>query len=355
MLSMLLTKVVMRFCNERGIFDQPNARKVHKCGVPRLGGICFLPSMLVAFVGAILLLSHSSPNGVVIVNVWSCMFFVSLLIIYLTGVIDDLIGINAVAKFIMQIVAAAVLPFCGLYINNLYGFLGIGVVPGFIGIPLTIFIIVFITNAMNLIDGIDGLCGSISLLALAGFMFCFAADGIISYALLIAALMGTIVAFLYFNIFGDAAKKNKIFMGDAGSLTLGFILGFLMVKYSMYNQQAIFHSTTDHMMIATTLLLVPCFDVVRVIISRVTHHRGIFTADKNHLHHKLLRAGLSQHGALIAIVLLSLFYLVLNTLLSYMDVYFTFVIIIDIVLWAAGTALLNMIIRRNGQEPFVTS
>lgn len=351
--SMAIIPLVMRYCNSKGILDQPNGRKVHKSGVPRLGGVCFLPSMLLALMAALLLLDKNSSDGKMVVSLWSCMFLVSLLIIYSAGLIDDFTGINAKVKFVIQIVAATTLPVCGLYINNLYGLFGIHDIPAYIGMPLTVFIVVFITNAMNLIDGIDGLCGCLSLLALAGFLYSFIVDGLIVYGLLIAALMGTIVAFLRFNLFGDDRKQKKIFMGDAGSLTLGFILGFLMVKCSMYNPRIMLHSGSGSMIVATTLLLVPCFDVARVVISRISHHRGIFTADKNHLHHKLLRTGLNQHRVLVVILLMSLFYFVLNTVLSNVQVSFGAIIVIDIILWIAGNALLNTIISHRGDKPFV--
>lgn len=350
--GMISIPLVIRFCNSRGILDQPNVRKVHKSGVPRLGGVCFVPSMLVAFVGALLLLNYNSPDGMVTANLWSCMFLVSLLLIYVTGLIDDLAGINAKAKFVVQIVAASVLPACSLYINNLYGFLGIYEIPAYIGVPLTILAMVFVNNAMNLIDGIDGLCGSLSLMVLAGFLYCFVAEGLTVYGLLIAALMGTLAAFLRYNLFGDERHHRKIFMGDSGSLTLGFILGFLMVKYSMHNPSVMPYNA-DHIMLATTLLLVPCFDVVRVVISRMAHRRGIFTADKNHIHHKLLRAGLGQHQALAVILLMAVFYFILNMVLSFATIYFSLIIVIDIVLWAIGNTVLNAVIRRHGGEPFV--
>jgi UDP-GlcNAc:undecaprenyl-phosphate GlcNAc-1-phosphate transferase len=155
---------------------------------------------------------------------------ISLLIIYSTGIVDDLIGLDAKVKFATQIIAACILPFCGLYINNLYGLFGIHAIPYYIGFPLTILTIVFIDNAMNLIDGIDGLSASLSIIALAGFAYCFIHNGLIVYAILIAGLIGILVTYLYFNIWGDPNKNRKIFMGDSGSLTLGFILGFLFVK-----------------------------------------------------------------------------------------------------------------------------
>lgn len=349
---MAVIPCVIRYCNSRGLLDRPGGRKVHKSGVPRLGGVCFLPSMLLALMVALLLLNHNATDSKVIVSLWSCEFLVSLLVIYTMGLIDDFTGVDAKIKFVVQIVAATVLPLCGLYINNLYGLFGVHELPAYIGMPLTVFVMVFIINAMNLIDGIDGLCGSLSLLAFAGFLYSFLVDGLIVYALLIAALMGTIVAFLRFNLFGDAQKRNKIFMGDAGSLTLGFILGFLMVKCSMYKPEIMGHSGPDNMIAATSLLLVPCFDVVRVALSRITHGRGIFTADKNHLHHKLLRTGLSQHSVLAAIVMAALFYFVLNVLLSGVGMNFSVVIVLDVVLWVVGNMVLNRVIHRKGNKPF---
>ena len=297
--------LILNFCEKKGLYDLPNERKVHKNAIPRLGGISFMPSMLVAFVAALLMSDNYTGERQVTMSLWSCFFLVSLLLIYGVGIIDDLTGLGAKTKFTVQIMAACLMPLSGLYINNLYGFCGINEIPAWVGMPLTVFIIVFIDNAINLIDGIDGLAGGLSFLALGGFLLCFVREGLFTYSILIAGLMGVLVPYLYFNVLGSVEKKQKIFMGDSGSLTLGFILGFLFIKFAMDNPN-VMPFRKDSLLLSFTMLIVPMIDVVRVVIARTLHRRPLFQADKNHIHHKLMRAGMTQHQALVTILLLAL-------------------------------------------------
>lgn len=307
----LFIPALLNFCKKKSLYDMPNQRKVHKCLVPRLGGIAFMPSMLLSFLIVTIIMGVQSPDAKVTISTWTLGLLISLLIIYSTGIIDDLIGLDAKVKFVVQIIAASVLPLCGLYINNLYGLFGIHEIPYYIGYPLTVLTIVFIDNAMNLIDGIDGLSASLSIVALGGFLYCFIHNGLLVYGVLIAGLIGVLCTYLYFNIWGDPAKNRKIFMGDSGSLTLGFILGFLFVK-ALKNQPHVMPFSPERVVLAFSLLIVPTFDVVRVIIHRLRHNQPIFDADKSHIHHKMMAAGLNQHQALVAILLLEMVFVGIN-------------------------------------------
>lgn len=166
------TPLVLDFCKRKRLYDIPNERKVHKNATPRLGGITFFPSMLIAFI-TVLWFSPAIVQDTLSITVWSALFMMGLVIMYFTGIIDDLVGLNATTKFTAQIITACLLTSGGLYFNNLYGLFGIYEIPYYIGLPLTIFMIVFIDNAINLIDGIDGLAASLSLLAMAGFLAYF--------------------------------------------------------------------------------------------------------------------------------------------------------------------------------------
>ena len=181
---------IMNFCKRKNIYDIPNARKLHKNAIPRLGGISFMPSMLLAFLLAILVMDNVTGQEHVTISLWTCTFFISLILIYGIGIIDDLIGLGAKTKFVVQIIAASLLPASGLYINDLYGFLGIHEIAFWPGACITVFLIVFIDNAINLIDGIDGLAGGLSFLALGGFLACFMRENLFTYSILISGLMG---------------------------------------------------------------------------------------------------------------------------------------------------------------------
>ena len=310
---------IMNFCKRKKLYDIPNERKVHKNAIPRLGGISFMPSMLLAFFLAIIVMDHITGEEPLTISLWTCSFFISLVLIYGIGIVDDLIGLGAKIKFGVQIAAATLMPLSGLYINDLYGFLGYHEIPFWFGAPLTVFIIVFIDNAINLIDGIDGLAGGLAFLALGGFLACFLREGVITYSILISGLMGVLIPYLYFNIWGSVENNRKIFMGDSGSLTLGFIL-----------------------------------DVVRVVIMRLRRRRPLFDADKNHIHHKLMRMGLSQHHALSFILCMALFFAVINLVMVFLfDTHLTYVLLVDILVFIGINTLVNHRILQRGEKPFV--
>lgn len=338
--GLVFTPLILDFCKQKKLYDLPNERKVHKNAVPRLGGISFFPSMMTAFL-VVLLFTPIVEDYTLPVNIWSAVFLIGLMIIYGIGIIDDLVGLNATTKFFFQIATSCLLPFAGLYINNLYGLFGIHEIPYWIGVPLTVFIIVFIDNAINLIDGIDGLAASLSFLALAGFLAYFLYYGVYTYTytIIIGGMMGALVAFAYFNLFGKAERNTKLFMGDSGSLSLGFTLGFLAVKCAMQNTN-IWPYRPEAIIVPITLLFVPTADVVRVTLYRFKHHKPLFDADKNHIHHKLMRTGMNQHQALGIILAMALGYIAINGLL-YQVFHATIIVIIDIVLYCIVNMCIN--------------
>ena len=338
--GLIFTPLILDFCKRKKLYDIPNERKVHKNLTPRLGGISFFPSMMLAF-AAILFYFTLSHRYSIPMNTWSASFVFGLAIIYLTGIIDDLIGLKAGTKFVVQILTACLFPIAGLYINNLYGLFGIGEIPYYIGVPLTVFIVVFIENAINLIDGIDGLASSLSFIALTGFLayFSYYHVFVYTYSIIAAGMMGALTAYMYFNMFGRPERNTKIFMGDSGSLSLGFTLGFFAVKCAMNNEQ-IWSERAEAILVPTTLLFVPVADVVRVIFFRLRHGLHLFSADKNHIHHKLMRTGLTQHQTLAVILLLALSVIIFNGILYWM-VPQTLIVIFDIALYTCVHIAIN--------------
>lgn len=342
--GVVFTPLILDFCKRKRLYDIPNERKIHKNAIPRMGGVSFFPSMLIAFL-VILMYVPLSNNYNLSINIWSAVFFIGLLVIYLTGIVDDLVGLRVPTKFLVQIATGCLLPFCGLYINNLYGLFDIGEIPAIIGIPLTIFIMVLIDNAINLIDGIDGLAAGLSIIALMGFLAYFIQYQVFvhTYTLLIAGIIGALISFLYFNLFGKPERNTKIFMGDSGSLSLGFILGFMFIKCASDNTE-IWQTRSEALLVPLTLLFVPIADVVRVTLYRLIHHKPLFIADKNHIHHKLMKAGLSQHQTLVIILGLSVVYDILNYGL-YTFFSSTWILVFDILLYSSVNLCINLKIK----------
>lgn len=328
--GLIMIPALLRFCQKRKLYDLPNIRKVHHTLVPRLGGTAFMPSMALSASIVIVVISLTGNNHKIVLSTWSLAMMLSAMIIYCVGVVDDIFGLDAKVKFTMQIIASAIIPFCGLWINNLYGLFGIHEIPAYLGMPLTVFLFVFIDNAFNLIDGIDGLAATLAILALIGFIYCFSPYDLIAYEVMIAGLIGILVSYLRYNLWGNTEKGNKIFMGDSGSLTLGFILAFLFVKAIAVNPN-VMPMSTRRVLIAYSLLIIPTYDVVRVVLHRLRWKKPIFDADKSHIHHKLMELGLSQHQALISILSLAIGYIVINLIMyDLVGIDLTIILLIDI-------------------------
>lgn len=290
------------------LFDIPDARKIHKRAIPRLGGVSFFPTILFS---CCLVLAFRSLTGYNISDLQvsyvlpECLFLIcGMTLLYLTGIADDLIGVRYRQKFVVQILCACFLPISGLWINDLYGLFGVHVISAWVGIPFTVLTIVFITNAVNLIDGIDGLASGLSSVALLVFGVLFIEKGLWMYSIIAFSTFGVLVPFFYYNVFGSVERARKIFMGDTGSLTLGYILSFLAVKYSQ-NNLVVTSYTESAFVIAFSTLIVPSFDVIRVVMLRIRNGKSPFEADKNHIHHKFLAMGFTPRKALITILLIS--------------------------------------------------
>ena len=328
------------------LFDLPNERKIHHCAVPRLGGIAFKPVVffsIALLLGINMALGHSE----ILLEIGNAgrslaFAFCSIMMLYLVGMADDLIGIRYSAKFVIQILCGVMLISGGIYIDNLYGVLGIHAVPTWLGYPLTILIVVFIINSINLIDGIDGLASGLSSIACLFYGLTFFMLHQYVYAMLAFATLGVLVPFFYYNVFGNAEHGRKIFMGDTGSLTVGMMLSFLSIKLLMCGTD---DGNTgccaiNPMVLAFSPLLVPCCDVVRVYPHRVRNGKNPFLPDKNHIHHKLLAVGMKQRYAMITIVFVSTIFILLNILLSaYLNV--NWIVLGDILIWILANIWLS--------------
>lgn len=348
LLGVIMIPNILLVSYRKRLFDLPDSRKVHTCPVPRLGGISFLPAIVMAFaliMGFRMLCDIPFENIPVQRTLYEFLFWgVGAMMLYLIGVQDDLIGVGYRRKFLVQILAALLLVMCGDWIHSLGGLFGIYDLPVWLGVPLTIFLIVYITNAINLIDGIDGLASGLCCISLAMLAYMHIYVGQYIYALLALAALGILIPFWCYNVFGNAQKGHKLFMGDTGSLTLGYILSFLVIHQSFVRFDEETH-TNPSLVIALTTLIVPLFDVVRVVMHRVRNGKSPFLPDKNHFHHKLLRTGMRVHWVMATILFVALFFIVLNmVLLPYFNV--TYILLIDIVLWVVFHLYLDVLIQR---------
>ena len=295
--------LILKACRHFKLYAYPNERKVHTIPVPRLGGLIFMPAAVVGlFVSSAIMVMQGGDEYVF--GVSTIAMTLGGLMIYVIGVIDDRIGMKASHKFVIQTVAAFILPLCNLVITDLNGIFGFNEIPFWLSYILTVLAILVIVNAINLIDGIDGLSSGLCLLILTAYTFMF--DDAPPIASLNAALVGSLLVFWCFNVFGKVGGL-KIFMGDAGSLFLGYVCAYMSIK-SLMRPIAPEDCGEKQMLISITLLLIPVLDVVRVALQRRFTGHGIFEPDKTHIHHILMNAGLSMHATLACI--LSLFLLI---------------------------------------------
>lgn len=338
---------------KKKLFDLPDDRKVHKDAVPRLGGVSFFPVIMfsMAFSMAMRYILGYPISEIEAQHILLEFLFLicGLTLLYIIGIADDLVGVRYRKKFIVQILVAIFLPLSGVYINNFYGLFGLYSIPLWVGIPLTVFLIVFITNAINLIDGIDGLASSLSSVALLILGFLFYKQGLWAYSMLSVAVLGVLFPFFYYNVFGRTEKSTKIFMGDTGSLTLGYILSFLSIKYAMYNID-ITNYTDGAILISFSVLMIPMFDVVRVVLLRARTGNRLFEPDRNHLHHKFLAMGVSHRKTMVFIVIWACTFAVCNIILvPYININFLF--IANIFVWTVMNVLFDK--QRDRHQSFL--
>jgi UDP-GlcNAc:undecaprenyl-phosphate/decaprenyl-phosphate GlcNAc-1-phosphate transferase len=280
--------VIIGIAKSKKLFDEPDERKVHKAVIPTLGGLGIFAGFIVALLICVPELAAEATK--------LKYFAASAIVIFFLGVKDDLVILSASKKFIGQLIAAGIIMrFGNIYLNDMHGFLGIHEIPHFASVFLTLFAIIVITNSFNLIDGVDGLAGSLGLITtiIFGLYFYFAnREGVFStYSVMAFSLSGAIAAFLIYNF-----SPAKIFMGDTGSLLIGIINSILVIKFINVAGSPINNafSLDAAPAIGFAVLMIPLFDTMRVFGLRILDRRSPFSPDRIHVHHYLLDLGFSH-------------------------------------------------------------
>ena len=351
-LGMVIIPRILVISHKKRLYDVPDARKVHTMPVPRLGGLSFFPVILMSMflvIGFRLYFWDMDVYGLSFNMLYEYLFlFVGMTLLYLVGVCDDLVGVGYRYKFAVQIAAAFLLVLSGNWFDSFGGLFGIYSVPVWVGVPFTVFIVVYITNAINLIDGIDGLASGLCCIALSVLSVIFFLRGQYVYALLAVCTLGILMPFWCYNVFGNANRGHKLFMGDAGSLTLGYVISFLIIHMSVTNEVSPTLSN-PYMVIAFSTVLVPLLDVIRVVLHRLREHKNPFLPDKNHFHHKLLRTGMRVRMVMVCIIAISAFFILLNSSLAW-RVDITYLFFLNLFCWSILHVGLNGLIRRNRER-----
>ena len=351
-LGMVIIPRILVISHKKRLYDVPDARKVHTMPVPRLGGLSFFPVILMSMflvIGFRLYFWDMDTSSLSFNMLYEYLFlFVGMTLLYLVGVCDDLVGVGYRYKFAVQIAAAFLLVLSGNWFDSFGGLFGIYSVPVWVGVPFTVFIVVYITNAINLIDGIDGLASGLCCIALSVLSVIFFLRGQYVYALLAVCTLGILMPFWCYNVFGIANRGHKLFMGDAGSLTLGYVISFLIIHMSVTNEVSPTLSN-PYMVIAFSTVLVPLLDVIRVVLHRLREHKNPFLPDKNHFHHKLLRTGMRVRMVMVCIIAISAFFILLNSSLAW-RVDITYLFFLNLFCWSILHVGLNGLIKRNRER-----
>jgi UDP-GlcNAc:undecaprenyl-phosphate/decaprenyl-phosphate GlcNAc-1-phosphate transferase len=283
---LLVTPIVIKIAVKIGAVDSPNKRKVHQKIMPRLGGLAIFFGVIAGYYTSDL--QNAPLTGITI----------GAFIIIITGILDDKYQLSAKYKLVGQIIAALIVAKTGLLIDLLnIPFIGEFDLSFALAFPLTVLWIIAITNAINLIDGLDGLAAGVSTIVIATIAIMAGLNGNVLILTLSLIVIGSTIGFLFYNF-----HPAKIFMGDTGALFLGYAIAIISLL-GVYKSVTLFS-----FVIPLIILGVPVFDTTFAIIRRLVNKKPISAPDKGHLHHRLLSLGLSHRKTVIMIYLLSILF-----------------------------------------------
>lgn len=272
------------------LFDQSDShRKSHRINISRLGGVAIFCSFTITILLFATTVSYQQANFLI----------TSCIILFGLGLKDDLYGVSPGTKFLLQLVVSVILVVLGGFrLTSLYGVFFLWEVNVFWGSLFSIVVIIFVNNAFNLIDGVDGLAGTLGAIATLSFGVFFALAEALPYAFIAFAMFGAICGFLVFNY-----TPAKIFMGDTGALIIGLVSVILAIKFIELNKvgassSPYFYSAPS---IAVAVLLIPIFDSLRIFFIRILHRQSPFKGDRNHIHHRLQRLGFNSYQIVITL------------------------------------------------------
>ncbi len=312
--SFYLYPVIINVSRQKGLMDAPDNRKMHKNLTPTLGGVgVFIAfSLSIIFYGIVIELVHSDLVKLL------ALLGSSIILLFL-GVKDDLVSMSPKMKFLGQLLAAInVVVITDVRIISFEGLLGVGELPYVISILFSIFVFILIINSLNLIDGIDGLAGLISVISSLIFGILFFVDGYYLMTLVSSIFIGSILGFLRYNL----SSKQKIFMGDSGSMLAGFLLAYQGVNLIALNTISVSSSTVINApVILLAIISYPLFDLLRVFAIRIKQGKSPFSPDANHIHHKLLRLGLDHKQATLVLGTLSVLVIAISFLFDNLEIH----------------------------------
>lgn len=334
---------MVRIALDKNIVDNPNARKLQRRPTPVLGGIAVFFGSVIGL-GCASITCDCSELFIVVV---------AMMIMLYTGTMDDILDLSPALRFLIEIGTVLLLIFVGGYtLNDFHGLWGLNQIPQGVAIPLTVFAAVGIINAINLIDGVDGLSSGYCILTslLFGVMFWYVGDRTMCMLAVVAA--GSLIPFFFHNVFG---KSSKMFIGDGGTLVMGIVMSVFVIRILRHGSMSEVYDAVNIGLVPFTLavLSVPVFDTLRVMTTRILKRKSPFHPDKTHLHHMFIRLGCSHAATTLAILILN-FFVVLCWWISYMigcsiDVQLYIVLVLSILITSGLYNFMEWHIRHKTQ------
>jgi len=333
----LIIPVIIKYSLEKNLVDIPGRRKIHKKVTPSMGGIAIF---IAFFISSLVWIDISDWAKIRII-------LMALFIIFFIGVRDDIIPLRPFMKILGQVMASGLIIFLlDLRLKSFYGLLGIYEIPFWLSVIATTFTIVVVTNSFNLIDGLDGLAGTIASIAFLAFGFSFYLINDTIFAVLSFCMVGAIASFLVFNW-----EPSEIFMGDTGALVLGMFLSVLAIHFiDSHNGLPITSPYKINAGIATAIaiLIIPLADTLRIFILRIIRKQSPFVPDKSHIHHNLIRLGLSHQKATITLGIIQI--ITIGLVVSFHNINNNYLIVALIILSAIASIVLDKFLQKRVQK-----
>lgn len=306
--SFLAIPRILDVARKKHLYDEPNGRTSHVVKTPTLGGIAIFAS----FLSSLIFVDSSQSNSVQ-------YLVASLTIMLFIGIKDDILIVTPWKKLGGQIIAALILIVLGdIRFKNLNGFQDIYEISYWFSVFLSLFVYIVVINCINLVDGVDGLASGLAILSSSVLASWFFINGKHEYVMISVILLGALIPFFIYNVFG---KTNKLFMGDTGALIIGLISVVLITNFNEYN-------ATNHLTLRITaapamsiaILFIPLYDTLQVFVSRIIKGKSPFHPDKKHLHHRLLKLGLSHIQTSLILISFNALVIILSYFLQFLGI-----------------------------------
>jgi len=300
------------------IYDKKTKLKQHTGFIPTLGGVAIVLGIVISQ----LFFTLSFPEYRMLFLGYEYLVFCSL-ILFILGIVDDIINLDPMLKFLIQFLVALIMAWkADLYINSFKGLFGIYEIPIYLGYAVSIFIIIFLINAFNMIDGIDSIASVLGIIYSIFFALLSFSNSLYPELILSISVVGALLSFLYYN-----KTPAKIFMGDSGTLVIGLIISFFIIR--LYDSPKFFYFDF-HPILFIPLLIYPVTDTIRVILVRL--HKGIspFRGDRRHIHHILVNSGLTHAKTTFYILIFNLILFFIVLLLD-VDINYSLLIVLSYV------------------------